>query len=114
MGFDKDMIATVLRNVMSNAVKYVGEGGEIIIVVEKVFDAYQVSVKDNGVGMPESLKKKLFSIGEKNISRVGTDGEKGTGLGLILCHDFIQQHKGRIWVESKPGKGTTVNFTLPC
>lgn len=114
---DKAMISTVLRNLISNAVKFTKPNGNIIISTMKKNNELVISVNDNGVGVPKSTINKLFKIDE-NISTPGTQNEKGTGLGLILCKDFIEKHGGKIWVESdsddcRGGKGTTFYFTIP-
>ena len=108
---DGYMIETVIRNLISNSIKYTKEGGEIkmnsILQGEKVL----VEVKDNGLGMDEKTKNAIFS--EKIVSKSGTKGEKGSSLGLKLSQEFIEKHKGKIWVESELGVGTSVYFTLP-
>lgn len=109
---DKARISSILRNLISNAIKFTKSGGEIIISSIQQLDKIIVSVTDNGVGInPESIKK-LFRI-DGNYSTIGTQNEKGTGLGLILCKNFIETHGGEIWVESELGKGSTFRFTIP-
>lgn len=109
---DPNMINTVVRNLVSNAIKFTPEGGEVSINSEEVKDKFVVSVADNGVGISEENIKKLFRVDEHHTT-MGTSNEKGTGLGLILCKEFIEKHGGDIWVESEIGKGTTFKFTLP-
>lgn len=109
---DKKMISTVLRNLISNAIKFTYPDGEIIISTKKNQGKLTVSVSDNGVGIPKAYIKKIFRIDE-NYTTSGTNEEKGTGLGLILCKEFIKKHGGEIWVESEEGIGTTFYFTLP-
>jgi len=109
---DKAMISTVLRNLISNAIKFTKPGGEIIITVAEKGTEIIVSVIDNGVGIPEKMIDKLFRIDE-NYTTSGTNNERGTGLGLILCKEFIEKHAGNIWVESEEGKGSVFSFTLP-
>lgn len=111
--FDKEMIATVFRNFLSNAIKYVKTGGHIEINVEREVKQLFVSVKDDGIGMSSERLKNLFNIGEKQNSIEGTHGEKGTGLGLILCREFIERHQGNIWAESKNGGGSVFAFSIP-
>jgi PAS domain S-box-containing protein len=110
---DKFMIDTVMRNLVSNSIKFTRQGGEISINSEEKPDGFlQVSIKDNGVGMKEEILGKLFKIDE-HVTTKGTEKEKGTGIGLILCKEFIEKHNGKIWAESTLGEGSTFNFTLP-
>ena len=109
---DKAMISTVLRNLISNAIKFTRPGGEIVISAMEKKDKVTVTITDTGVGIPAAMVEKLFRIDE-NFSTLGTQNEKGTGLGLILCKDFIEKHGGKIWVESEEGKGSSFYFTLP-
>ena len=116
---DKAMINTVLRNLISNAIKFTHPGGNINISIEKKPNEIMVSVADNGVGIPKDSIDKLFRIDE-NFSTPGTQKEKGTGLGLILCKEFIEKHGGRIWVESEVSRPSaakagrsTFYFTIP-
>lgn len=110
---DKAMLETILRNLISNAVKFTGNGGTIIIsVTPEDENKICVTVADNGVGISKENLDKLFKI-EENHSTVGTQKEKGTGLGLILCKEFIEKHGGTIWVESEQRKGSKFIFTLP-
>lgn len=109
---DPDMTRTILRNLTTNAIKFTNRRGEITIKAELKGEFYQVSVKDNGVGMVQSDIDKLFKIGEK-IKHKGTEDEKGTGIGLNLCKEFVDQHGGEIWAESENGQGSTFFFTLP-
>ena len=109
---DKAMINTILRNLISNAIKFTHTGGEIIILTNENQKELTVSVSDNGVGIPKAYIKKIFRIDE-DYSTSGTNKEKGTGLGLILCKEFVEKHEGNIWAESEEGKGSTFYFTLP-
>lgn len=109
---DKKMISTVLRNLISNAIKFTHPKGKISISVEEMEDELLVSVSDNGIGISKEDSKKLFKIDE-SYSTPGTKNEKGTGLGLILCKEFVEKHSGKIWVESEVGKGSTFKFSLP-
>lgn len=109
---DRNMITTVIRNLLSNAIKFTDHHGKIILSVDKYADAIEIAVTDNGKGMGQDLQAKLFKVGEKVTSK-GTDNEKGTGLGLILCKEFIEKHGGNIWVESEIDKGSTFRFTVP-
>jgi signal transduction histidine kinase len=108
---DKEMIQTVLRNLISNAIKFTNDGGTVTVATRRKDDYIEVSVRDNGVGMPEEDIEKLFRI-DVHHSTVGTGKEKGTGLGLILCKEFVEKHGGDITVESKPGEGSLFRFTL--
>ena len=108
---DENMINSVIQNLLSNAVKFTQRGGEITIETQKLEDEVIVSVIDNGIGMDDDLLKKLFIPGERTGSK-GTEGELSTGLGLLLCKEFIEKHGGKIWVESEPGKGSSFHFTL--
>jgi signal transduction histidine kinase len=110
---DKSMINTVLRNLITNSIKFTKEGGEVKISAEKRTKEILISVSDNGIGLVPERLEKLFRI-DKNDSTPGTNNEKGTGLGLILCKEFVENHGGKIWAESEEGKGSTFYFTLPC
>jgi len=108
---DREMINTVLRNLINNAVKFTDKGA-VEIFVNKQDEYIEVQVKDEGVGIsPENLQK-LFHIDVKFKSK-GTKGETGTGLGLILCKEFVEKNGGKIRVESKEGEGTSFFFTIP-
>lgn len=113
---DKDMIHVIFRNLISNAIKFTEKGGQVFIYAENALingvKFIKISVEDNGVGMTEQEVVKLFSLSENHTSS-GTNSEKGTGLGLILCQEFVTKHGGTIWVESKPEVGSVFNFTLP-
>ncbi len=110
---DKAMINTVLRNLVTNAVKFTATGGRINISGKISRGKVKISVSDTGMGMSKSTVNKLFRI-DTNQSTPGTLQETGTGLGLILCKEFITKHNGRIWVKSEPGKGSEFCFTIPC
>lgn len=109
---DFDMINTVIRNLISNAVKFTNKEGNIKISTASKDGLLKLCVCDNGVGMDEKALDNLFKLGEQNTSR-GTSKETGTGLGLILCKEFIEKNLGEIWAESEVGKGTTFCFTIP-
>ncbi|HBZ25667.1 MAG TPA: hypothetical protein DEO54_05425 [Rikenellaceae bacterium] len=109
---DKPMISTVLRNLISNAIKFTRQDGEIIISAEKRGNEIFISVCDNGVGISTRRIDNLFRL-DKSESTTGTAKEQGTGLGLILCKEFIEKHGGKIWVESEEEKGSAFYFTLP-
>lgn len=109
---DKAMINTVLRNLIANAIKFTKPGGEINISAVKQHNEVIVSVSDTGVGMSQDKLGKIFQL-DQSCSTLGTNKEKGTGLGLILCKEFVEKHGGKIWVESKEVIGSTFYFTLP-
>jgi|GEM_PF-1176300 len=109
---DDNMFKTIIRNLVSNAIKFTPQNGAIVVDAEKRDADICVCVQDTGLGMDEETKSKLFRL-DTNSSKPGTDNEPGTGLGLILCKEFVDKHNGRIWVESEPGKGSRFLFTLP-
>ena len=112
---DKNMLSTIVRNLISNAIKFTNKGGDIEIAclpTEPSLSFMKIYVKDTGLGILKEKQKKIFDIAE-NTSTKGTDGEEGTGLGLILCKEFVEKHGGKIWVESEVGKGSSFIFTLP-
>ena len=110
---DINMSRTILRNLISNAIKFTKRGGVIVVnVLPSENNNLEVSISDNGIGMSREWINKLFVLGE-NVGTKGTDGELSTGLGLILCKEFLELNKGRIWAESKIGKGSIFYFTIP-
>ena len=109
---DSDMLQTIMRNLLSNAIKFTKNGGEINILTEENSANVTISVSDNGIGIAPNDLEKLFNISEMHSTK-GTAEERGTGLGLLLCKDFVEKHGGNIWVESEKGKGSTFIFTLP-
>jgi ligand-binding sensor domain-containing protein/signal transduction histidine kinase len=109
---DKDMISTIFRNLISNAIKFTKDGGEIIVSAEERQNEVIGSVSDNGIGIEETRLINLFRLDEL-YSTADTNDEKGTGLGLILCKEFVEKHGGKIWVESTVGIGTSFYFSLP-
>jgi signal transduction histidine kinase len=109
---DKDMVKTILLNLVSNAIKFTHDGGVVNISAERKDSRVIISVSDNGIGiLPENIAK-LFDISEV-LTTKGTAGESGTGLGLLLCKEFVEKHGGKIWVESEVGSGSDFKFTLP-
>ncbi|MCA1756273.1 MAG: CHASE domain-containing protein [Bacteroidales bacterium] len=109
---DIDMLKTVLRNLISNAIKFTNNGGVINIDAKENTGNVTISVSDNGVGIEPKDLSKLFDISQV-MSTKGTAKEPGTGLGLLLCKEFVEKHHGKIWVESEIGKGSKFVFTLP-
>lgn len=109
---DKNLIDTVIRNLISNAIKFTKPHGKIKISTKVIEDYIQVSIKDNGVGIEENRLHNLFKI-DTTTSTQGTENEQGTGLGLILSKEFVEKHGGKMWVESQPGVGSTFYFTIP-
>jgi len=109
---DKEMVNLVIRNLVSNALKFTPEHGEVILLSEEDGEEIKIMVIDNGVGISPEKQAELFTQ-YKNTSTKGTGNEKGTGLGLMLCKEFIERNGGRIWVESEEGRGTCFTFTLP-
>lgn len=109
---DVVMISAVIKNLLSNAIKYTTEGGAINISSKITNTKIEISIMDNGVGIkPENLNK-LFKLGEK-VQTPGTNKELGTGLGLLLCKEYINKHNSKIWANSEVDKGSTFTFTLP-
>ncbi|NEW80441.1 MAG: sensor histidine kinase, partial [Gelidibacter sp.] len=109
---DENMLDTILRNLISNAIKFTQPKGEIQIYATLKKDFVEITVKDTGVGMTQAEIATIFSVSEIN-SNLGTSNEQGSGLGLILCRDFVESHGGKIWVESVENKGSEFKFTLP-
>ena len=109
---DRNMIETIIRNLFSNSIKYTKENGTILLSADLKNEYVEISISDNGIGMDEKTKNTLFKIGETK-STTGTEGETGTGLGLILCKEFVEKNGGKIWVETEIGKGSDFKFTLP-
>lgn len=109
---DRNMVLFVLRNLLANAIKFTPKNGQISTQIIPKAHYLQISVSDTGIGMSEETLQKLFRI-DVSHSQKGTDNEAGTGLGLILCKEFVEKNKGEIWVESQEGKGSTFHFTLP-
>lgn len=107
---DENMILTVLRNLISNAIKFSDQDSKIEIIVKEESGNIVTSVRDHGIGMDESVLSRLFS--KSNTQKPGTMGEIGTGLGLVLCQEIVQKHEGKIWAESSPGEGSTFSFSL--
>jgi len=109
---DIQMVRTILRNLISNAIKYTNTGGKITISASERKQYVEIAVKDNGIGISFEALRNLFKI-DGFHSKAGTNNEKGTGLGLLLCKEFIEMHGGDIRVESAQGRGSKFIFTLP-
>lgn len=109
---DKSMLSTIIRNLISNAIKFTPQLGSITLTASRKDMYAEISIADSGVGIPPELLVSLFTTNEK-ISTKGTDGESGSGLGLLLCKEFVEMHKGKIWAESVAGNGSTFCFTIP-
>lgn len=109
---DQNMLRTILRNLITNAIKFTHKNGKVEVKADECKNNIELSVTDNGIGMNNGVIEKLFKI-DANLSSLGTENEKGTGLGLFLCKEFVAKHGGKIWAESKEGEGSTFKFTLP-
>ncbi len=109
---DEDMLNTILRNLLTNALKFTNKHGVITAETRQLNSFVEIEVKDNGVGMPDNIRESLFRL-DVSHSSPGTDNEAGTGLGLILCKEFVERNGGSISVESRVDRGTTFTFTLP-
>lgn len=110
---DINMLQTIIRNLVSNAVKFTHKGGQISLSAKANTDkSIEISIKDSGIGMSPSLVGNLFLLNAQ-INRKGTEGEPSSGLGLLLCKEFVEKHGGKIWVKSEVGKGSTFHFSIP-
>lgn len=109
---DPNMLQTILRNLIQNAIKFTPAGGKIEIDAVKRLNMVEITIDDNGIGMDEKVRKNLFSA-DSNYTTTGTANEKGSGLGLVLCKEFVKAHDGKIWVEPKSTGGSRFIFTLP-
>lgn len=109
---DKDMLETIFRNLISNAIKFTENNGEVQLSITRENNQIVFSVQDNGIGIPPEKIINLFAINHRNTTS-GTNDETGTGLGLMLCKDFVKKHGGKIWVESEIGKGSNFKFSIP-
>jgi signal transduction histidine kinase len=110
---DKNTTDTVVRNLISNALKYTYANGCVCVRVLRHQQDVEVQVEDSGTGIPPEIQEKLFQLGSKQSMR-GTSNESGTGLGLLLCKEFVERNGGQLWFESTLGKGSIFHFTLPC
>ncbi|GEM_PF-7102695 len=109
---DKNMLLSILRNLIFNAIKFTPRGGNVVVLAEPNCNFVQISVKDTGIGILPNVREKLFQSKEL-ISTQGTLHERGTGLGLMLCKEFVEKHGGKIWVETELNEGSEFYFTVP-
>jgi len=110
---DSNMFESIIRNLVTNAIKFTAPKGKITMTAKSIDDSWvEISIKDTGIGMNKEMLENLFRL-DMNTNRKGTEGEPSSGLGLIICKDFIEKHDGKLWVESEEGKGSTFYFTLP-
>lgn len=109
---DSNMVKTILRNLISNAIKFTNESGAVTVFAEDDQNNATITVSDNGIGMDKDTRAKLWDMAQ-SFTTAGTYGEQGTGLGLLICKEFVEKHGGKIWVESEPGKGSNFGFTIP-
>ncbi|MFC2151544.1 tetratricopeptide repeat protein [Bacteroidota bacterium] len=108
---DKNILNTILRNLINNAIKFTPENGKVNVFAEQDNSSVTILVSDTGIGIPQDQLKNIFSLDHNK--RQGTKEEKGNGLGLFFCKEFVQKNKGKIWVESEVDKGSTFYFTVP-
>jgi len=113
VSYDTNMLNTVVRNLLNNAVKYTNSGGKIVVTCNNNNDKAEIYIEDNGVGMDRETLENLFRLDIKRYPSTGTAGESGTGLGLIMCNEFIHRHGGVITAESTKGKGSKFTISLP-
>jgi len=109
---DREMLKTILRNLVTNSIKYTYPQGTVILFTQKRGQFLQFTVSDTGMGIPSDYLDRLFEV-DCNLSKQGTAKEKGTGLGLLLSKEFVEKQGGKIWVESEEGKGSDFHFTIP-
>lgn len=109
---DKNMLKIILQNLISNAIKYTNRGGNVILTSKSHLNSTEIIISDDGTGIKEITLNSLFSL-NANISTEGTASEKGSGLGLVICKEFVEKHRGKISVKSVPGKGSDFSVTLP-
>jgi two-component system, sensor histidine kinase and response regulator len=106
------MIRTILRNLISNALKFTHKNGHVKVKAITYNNCVEIAVSDDGIGITNETMAKLFRI-DANLTTRGTENERGTGLGLFLCKEFVEKHGGKIWAESEEGKGSTFKFLIP-
>ncbi len=110
---DVNMLDTVLRNLVNNAIRFTSRGGNVVITAKSVSaENIEIEIRDSEIGMSKYLIDNLFRL-DANTGRNGTEGESTSGLGLIICKDFIEKNGGGLWVESEEGAGSTFRFNVP-
>ena len=110
---DRNMIQTIIRNLLSNALKFTPKGGKVSLSAKASDNqSIEIAIRDSGIGMSRDLISQLFQI-DKKTNRLGTENEPSSGLGLLLCKEFVEKQGGKIWVESEVGKGSTFSFSIP-
>lgn len=109
---DSHMLETILRNLLSNAIKYCMKGDRIVVSARQLQNEVEISVADTGIGMTDEIISGLFRL-DTQVQRVGTAGEPSTGLGLLLCKEFVDLHGGKIWAQGNKGIGSSFHFTIP-
>jgi signal transduction histidine kinase len=109
---DENMLASVIRNLISNAIKFTAKSGKVSVSAMNSESGVRMAISDTGIGMDENIRENLFQI-DAHTSRQGTEGEPSSGLGLVICRDFVEKHGGKVWVESEEGKGSTFYFNIP-
>ena len=110
---DRSMMGTVLRNLLNNALKFTAPGGRVLVSASQKGESVEIIVRDTGTGMSQEQLENLFRIDAKPVSTQGTSGEKGSGLGLILCKEFVEKNGGMIRAESVAGEGSSFFISLP-
>jgi len=109
---DENMFKTIMRNLVSNGIKFTNEGGSVYLTAIANEKFVNLGIQDSGIGLSRENINKLFRI-DLNYTTLGTNKERGTGLGLVLCKELVEKNGGKIWVESEVGKGTKFIFSLP-
>lgn len=110
---DPNQLSIVVKNLISNAIKYSNSEGKIVVDLQNIDSNARFTIRDEGIGIEKRMLENIFKIGHGKESRFGTKGERGTGIGLILSKSFVEMNEGTIWIESEEGKGTTVSFNIP-
>ncbi|MCX6240093.1 MAG: HAMP domain-containing sensor histidine kinase [Bacteroidia bacterium] len=110
---DSNILQTIIRNLVSNAVKFTSKGGKVSLSAKDTGNkSVEISISDTGIGMSQKMIDNLFRL-DVQTNRKGTEGEPSTGLGLLICKEFVEKHEGEIWVESEEGKGSVFYFSIP-